>query len=89
MMLQAGTAYPLKRFALKVLFLSAFGLLQWQAGMLHGLSLAFLISGNLSACLAVLGRSRPITERRFTYWDEAAAFLTLSALVSLCAGPAG
>ena len=79
-MRQAGYAYPLKRFALKVIFLTAFGALQWRAGILRSLALAFVISASFSVWLAVLSKSRPFVERRFTYWDEAIAFLTLSAL---------
>ena len=79
-MLQAGYAHPLKRFALKVIFLMAFSALQWRTGILRSLALAFVISANFSVWLAILTKSRPFAERRFTYWDEAIAFLTLSAL---------
>jgi hypothetical protein len=82
-MLQAGSVYPLKRFALKVLFLLAFGALQWRSGILRSLALLFLISGNLSVWLAVMSRSKLFLERRFTYWDEGVAFLTLSVLAAL------
>ena len=82
-MLQAGSAYPLKRFALKVIFLTAFGALQWRAGILRSLALAFLISGSFSVWLAMMSRSRLLFERRFTYWDEAVAFLALGVLAAL------
>jgi hypothetical protein len=82
-MLQASTSYPLKRFALKVLFLSAFCLMQWRSGVLHSLALAFIISGNLSSWLAMMNKSQLLRERRFTYWDEAVAFFALSAFATI------
>jgi hypothetical protein len=81
-MLQSSTTYPLKRFALKVVFLSIFGLMQWRSGILRALALVFMISANLSICLAMMNKSRILRERRFTYWDEAAAFFAMSALAA-------
>ena len=84
-MLEARIAYPLKRFVLKLAFLSAFALMQWRSGVLHSLVLMFMITGNFCIWVAILSRSRPFRER-FTYWDEAAAFFAMSALAGLAVG---
>lgn len=83
----AADAYPLKRFGLKLVFLVAFGLMQWRSTGLRIFVLAFLISGNLSTWLAMFRRTPLFRERRFTYWDEAAAFFAMSALAALAANP--
>jgi hypothetical protein len=82
-MFQANSAYPLKRLALKVLFLLAFSAVQWRVGILRSASLSFFISSNLSFYLALMGKAKILLERRFTYWDEAVAFLALSVLADL------
>ena len=83
--MQAATAYPLKRFGLKLLFLSIFGLAQSHSTGLKVFTVVFLISGNISTWLAMLRKTSLLREHRFTYWDEAAAFFVLSAISALAA----
>ena len=84
-MIEARAVYPLKRFVLKLAFLSAFALMQGRSGILKSVILSFMISGNISIWLAIFSKVWPFREPRFTYWDEAAAFFAMSAFAALLA----
>src|ERR1044071_4296813 len=81
LVIDPGSVYVLKRFALKVAILCAFAFPQVKApwGFPGAVTILALFSGLLSALLAVYWRERP---RRgpLNYWDEAVAFLGIAAL---------
>ena len=78
MILDSQSRYVLKRFLLKLVFLSIAALLQMQApwGFRIAITTLAIASALLSACLAVSWRERPVAET-LNYWDEAAAFLAI------------
>jgi hypothetical protein len=70
--------YVLKRFLLKLAFLSLAALAQAQApwGFRIAVTALAVLSGLISAGLAVFWRERPIAGA-LNYWDEAVVFLAI------------
>lgn len=70
--------YVLRRFALKLAFLSVAALFQIQApwGFKAAVTTLALLSALTSVLLAVFWRERPLAET-FNYWDEAVVFLAI------------
>ena len=72
-------------FALKVLILSFFALLQWRSGAFKTLALLSTISSSISFILAIRAKARLWT-KSFSYLDEAVGFVLLSVISEHLAG---
>lgn len=79
---QSATGFALGRFALKLILLTLFALVQSLSSLGFGRSLShlMLLTGMIDVALALMRRERPLSPT-LTYWDEAAAFLALVGFV--------
>lgn len=69
--------FALKRFSLKCAMLIIFATLQWHWGFVRALALLSGLSTLIAAAFAVFSQE-DLRDPRFTYWDEAGAFLFIN-----------
>jgi hypothetical protein len=84
MAVDSQSRYALKRFFLKLLFLSIAALVQTSTpwGFKTAATALAILSAVTDAGLASLWRERPMTGA-LNYWDEAAVFAAVAACVQL------